>query len=223
MTVRREGTYVWVTWLAKLMAGETDCGWAPWFKANHTEWVKAASDFQLAQWQAEHTQGLLELARELQSAGQTIYREAQNAFKYTTRRGLVVAGKPDLVAIDGADNATVYDVKTGEQRTSHLIQTMLYMTCLPFASIDRYRGIKLDGCVVYTSGERVPIPRTAIDAEFKKNVSYFVDLLHAESPPKRVPSEPECRYCDITAADCPDRIEPDLGKLVVFPIRRSSP
>ena len=33
--------------------------------------------------------------------------------------------------------------------------------------------------------------------------------LAAEAPPRRVPSAQECRFCDITAKDCPDRVDSD--------------
>ena len=35
----------------------------------------------------------------------------------------------------------------------------------------------------------------------------ILQRLAAEVPARRVPSWPECRFCVITAADCPERVE----------------
>ena len=56
MTIPRNGSYVWITWLSKLMAGDTQCQWGAWFKAHHTEYKKAPSDFPRALWQPDKGQ-----------------------------------------------------------------------------------------------------------------------------------------------------------------------
>ncbi|MCC7103925.1 MAG: PD-(D/E)XK nuclease family protein [Chloroflexi bacterium] len=207
LTRARGGAYVWVTWLSRLMAGEVHCEWATWFKAHYTEFRKAPSDFQRAQWMAEHTRGVSELVRERTALGETVFKEDQNSFKLTaTKAGLVLSGKADLVAQDAAGNYTVYDMKTGLQHESHAIQVMLYMLCLPYGS-ERFRDKELAGCVVYKDGTRVPIPASAITEAFRHSVRYFVDLLDEAGPPPRTPSETECRYCELTSDDCPERIE----------------
>ena len=43
MARKRDGPYVWVSWITKLLAGEVNCEWAPWFKAHHT-YQKVPSD-----------------------------------------------------------------------------------------------------------------------------------------------------------------------------------
>ena len=44
----------------------------------------------------------------------------------------------------------------------------------------------------------------------------LIRRLAADTPPKRVPSGPECRFCDISVADCPEREgdnnEPEGGR-----------
>jgi hypothetical protein len=226
LTRARSGAYVWVTWLSRLMAGEAHCEWATWFRAHYTGFRKAPSDFQRAQWMAEHTRGVSELARERTALGETVFKEDQNAFKLTaTKAGLVLSGKADLVAQDAAGATTVYDMKTGVQHESHAIQVMLYMLCLPYAS-ERFRGKELAGCVVYKDGTRVAIPASAITDAFRHSVRYFVDLLDEAEPPPRTPSEAECRYCDLTSDDCPERIEPEeaateltrLPRLTLLPL-----
>ncbi len=48
--LRSTGPYVWVTWLLKLLAGESSCEWASWFKAQHEgwSWSRMPSDFDQA-------------------------------------------------------------------------------------------------------------------------------------------------------------------------------
>ena len=205
MTRKRSGSYVWVTWLSRLMAGEVQCAWAPWFRSHYTGYARSPSDFQLAQWQAEHTQLLLELESERELAGESVYKESQNRFQVRWPNRLVVGGTPDLIAVNHDGEAVVYDVKTGQPRHSDLLQVMLYMLCLAAGS-PMYKGKALRGCIVYKNGDRTHIPPEATDAAFRKNARYFLDLLDAETPPKRRPTVHECRYCDITAADCPERV-----------------
>jgi hypothetical protein len=207
MTVRREGTYVWVTWLARLMAGEAECGWSTWFRARHQGWAKVPTDFQLAQWIADHTRVLNELAGRREMLGETTFRESQNGFKFTSRNRVVLGGKPDLVTLGPTGEACVFDVKTGAEKASHHLQVMLYMACLPRASIPHYAGRRFSGCLVYGDGTTREIPAHAVDDGFKQNVAYFLRLLQSERAPKRVPSAQECRYCDITVADCSERVE----------------
>jgi len=35
MATKRDGVFVWITWLARVMAGEQNCEWASWFKAHY--------------------------------------------------------------------------------------------------------------------------------------------------------------------------------------------
>jgi len=206
MTKPRTEPYVWVTWLSRLMAGDVRCQWAPWFKTHYTGYVRAPSDFQLAAWTAEHTQLLDELVKERSALGEGIYREVQNEFQARRPSGLIISGKPDLITIDQGGHCTVYDAKTGKPRQSDIIQVMLYMMFLPYAS-PLYEGKDLSGCLVYKDGSRSDIPHNSIDDAFQKNVTYFLDILESTSPPKRTPHSIECDFCDITNADCPDRKE----------------
>ena len=183
VTRPRSGTYVWVTWLSTLMAGEVGCHWAPWFKAHHTEYTKAPSDFQLAVWTAEHTQLLDELAKERSALDESGYKENQNHFRLRRSSGQTIAGRPDLIAVDGTGHATVYDAKTGKPRHSHIIQIMLYMMCLPYAS-PVYKGRALQGCVVYRSGERSTVPTEAIDDAFRSNTRVISSTCSCRPAPR---------------------------------------
>jgi hypothetical protein len=104
----------------------------------------------------------------------------------------------------------VYEAKTGRQKNSDLIQLLLYMLCLPFA-LPHYKGRILSGCLVYKNGGRAHIHPEEVNPEFRNSARYWIDVLAAEAPPSRAPSAGECRYCDITAIDCDDRIEEALS------------
>lgn len=80
------------------------------------------------------------------------------------------------------------------------------MMFLPYAS-PVYEGKELSGCVVYKDGSKSDIPRKTIDDAFRKNVTYFLDILESADPPERTSHPTECHFCDITNADCPDRKE----------------
>jgi hypothetical protein len=204
MTKERTNCYISVSWLSKLMAGDTQCQWGAWFKAHYRDYPKAPSDFQRAKWLIEHNKQLNELRAELEPQATAMYREGQNKFTLP-RKTAVIGGVPDLVALGKDGNYTVYDVKTGQVRPSDVVQVMLYMACLPY-STKMYRGKKLAGCVVYTT-ERTPIPPEAIDETFKKQVAHFLNILDNDSPPAKTPSYTECRFCEITNENCPERID----------------
>ena len=53
----------------------------------------------------------------------------------------------------------------------------------------------------------VDIPASAVDHEFIGNMAKMICRVRAAEPARRVPSLTECRFCDISSADCPDRVE----------------
>ena len=76
----RESPYVWVTWLARLLAGEASCEWASWFRSHHQDWAKPPTDFDSTQWMLDHT-ALVNQARESrEKLGYTVFTEGQNSF-----------------------------------------------------------------------------------------------------------------------------------------------
>ena len=91
VTRPRDGLYVWVTWLSKLMAGEVRCHWAPWFRTHYTDYLRAPSDFQMAAWTAEHTQMLDQLVKEREGRGEGVFKEDQNRFRVRRPSGLTIA------------------------------------------------------------------------------------------------------------------------------------
>ena len=114
----------------------------------------------------------------------------------------MLAGKPDLVA-RRRDQITVIDAKTGRPSPAHAAQVLIYMYALPRA-LERYRGLSIAGQVAYPD-HVVDIAANAVDASFVENLGGLITRLASQMPARRVPSPAECRFCEITPADCPDR------------------
>ena len=202
MAQPRPGTYVWVTWLTKQMAGEESCRWKLWFKANN-KFDKLPSDFDLARWTAEHTQLVNLRVGQLREDGYAVYLEGQNDFRMSGNAGATLSGKADIVAVKDGD-ACVVDCKTGAERHSDKLQVLLYMLVLPL-TVSHCRGKELRGEVQYKDNI-VHIAPTEVDDAFKEMVKSHMALAASDAAPMKAPSYSECRFCDVTSADCVDRI-----------------
>ena len=210
MATRRDEPYVWVTWITKLLAGEANCAWAAWFRAHHT-YQRLPSDFDLAAWTADHAAMVRATAEALRQDGMEVFIEGQNAFKLRGSDGTVLAGKPDIVAV-GGDRALVIDCKTGQPRMADHFQVMVYMLILPLTH-RACRDMSIEGQLRYRDNT-VKVPASKITTELR---GLFRETMHdvgGNDPLPRVPSWDECRFCDIGAADCPQRVEaptPETG------------
>ena len=206
MAEARSSTYVWVTWLTRQMAGEESCRWKLWFRANNS-YDRIPSDFDLARWTAEHTQFLQARADELRGQGYAVYLEGQNDFRLRGNNGATLSGKADIVAVKG-DDAFVIDCKTGKERTSDKLQVLTYMLALPL-SATHCRGLRLRGEVQYRDAV-VGIPASEVDDAFREMVKGAMDVAASDEAPAKTPSASECRFCDVTVRDCPERIDEAL-------------
>ena len=204
MPQRREHPYIWTTWLTKLLTGESSCEWAAWFRAHHQGWERQPSDFNFAQWQIDHSALLTDTKRKFEDGGRRVHVEGQNAFRLQGRIA-TLAGQPDLIVPSSDDHILIVDAKTGTERASHVAQVMIYMYALPRA-VEQYRNARIAGEIHYSN--RVQrVPRGGVDQGF---IDRLIELIHrvaAPDPPPQVPSAAECRFSDITAADCPDRVD----------------
>ena len=204
----RENPYIWVTWLAKLLAGESNCEWSAWFRAHYQDWARPPSDFNQAQWMLNHT-ALVNRERESRERlGYVVHMEGQNSFRLRGRSA-TVAGKPDLIAVKG-NNSVIIDARTGRPGPSHAVQVMTYMYAVPLA-LEQYRGIRFQGQVIYPDAQ-VGIPASGLDQKFIERLGGLIRRLASETPARRVPSGSECRFCDITATDCPERVEEEAQR-----------
>lgn len=201
--LRRNGPYIWVTWLTKLLVGENSCEWGAWFRTQHEggSWGKVPSTFDLTTWQMGHTARLNDARESLETQGYTVFTENQNSF---VLRGQTAAlgGKPDLIARRGS-SGLILDVKTGRSSPSHGVQVITYMWATPLA-LRQYKGISFDGRVIYKDYE-VEIPSRAVDDQFVQNLASLIQRLSAPTPARKVPNPMECGFCDITQTDCPQR------------------
>ena len=198
--LRATGPYVWVTWL---LSGESSCEWASWFKAQHEgwSWSRMPSDFDQTGWMMNHTALLNEQRQKWEQQGYSVLTEGQNGFNLRGSSA-VLAGKPDLVA-RRRDQITVIDAKTGRPSPAHATQVLIYMYALPRA-LERYRGLSIAGQVVYPD-HVLDIPTDAVDGSFVENLDGLITRLASRMPARRVPSPSECRFCEITPTDCPDK------------------
>ena len=209
MTTLRSSPYLYATWPTKYLTGDKSCLWACWFKTHHQNFEKAPSDFDLVRWQAEHTVLVNSLVNDLEKRGCEVFIEHQNSFRIKSRKsGLTVSGRPDLIAKHPDGRTVIYDAKTGRESTSHLLQVQLYMYLLPRLADSRWRGTRFWGAVVYADGAEKIIPPESIDNAFIERLANFMQKMASDMPARRVPSEFECGQCDLTSADCPEKIEP---------------
>ena len=79
--LRATGPYIWVTWLPRLLSGESSCEWAAWFKAQHegSSWARVPADFDQAGWLMDHTALLNEQREVWEKQGCSVLTEAQNS------------------------------------------------------------------------------------------------------------------------------------------------
>ena len=203
--LRDGGPYIRITWLTRLLAGEDSCEWMSWFKAQHDgkSWEKAPSGFDPLRWQVGHTDLLRRCADQHRQQGYAVTLQGQNSFTLQGRAA-TLSGKPDLVA-RLADLARIVDVKTGYPKASDLAQVMIYMYVLPLARPE-YQGLTITGQVVY-GNHVVDIPAEAVDAGFMASVKELVQRIGAREPALKAPSWGQCRFCEITSADCPQRLQ----------------
>jgi len=203
MTVPRDGSYIWVTWITGLMAADKHCEWSAWFRAHYQGYDKAPSDFDLAAWKAAHGDMVRARADELRGQGYDVFVEGQNKFSLKGRAA-TLGGVPDLVAVRGGEGLVV-DCKSGQRRDSDAFQVLTYMLVLPLTH-PSCQGVTLAGEVQYRDG-LLPIPSEKLDDQMKGLIRATIERIGGATPPSKVPSLGECRFCDLTVADCPERID----------------
>jgi len=203
MAVLRSEPYIWVTWLTKLLAGESMCEWSSWFRAHNKNYDKLPGDFDLATWTIDHRELVNARREQLLDDGYEVHIEDENAFKRIGKTGIVVSGKPDIFAIK-EDVGVIEDCKTGRPRTSDQIQVLVYMLLLPIRN-PLCENISISGRAVYKTNS-VDIPTSGLNETFRER---FVDMVRKVGGDKPLPKSPtwaECRWCDIGPADCLYRV-----------------
>ena len=204
--LREHGPYIHPSWLPKLLVGMDMCEFKIWFQAHHDgrTWTKVASDFDLARYNLRHTDLLRRCAQEYIDRGYFVTLENQNEFRIPLA-GATVSGRIDLVATRD-DELVIIDVKAANPSQAHEIQVMLYMMFLQL--MDTWaRDKRVTGEVYYGEDDTVAIAAGAADQEFRELVEALIGRLTAKTPPLKVPSASECRFCPIPREYCPEKVE----------------
>jgi CRISPR/Cas system-associated exonuclease Cas4 (RecB family) len=199
---QRSSPYLWVTWLTALVAGDSHCVWASWFKARFKyQKLPESNPGKLAQWTSDHNEALMLRVESLRADGWAVTIEDQNSFRGGS--AITLSGKADILAIRG-EEARVEDIKTGRRSNSDYWQVLTYMWMLPKMKAMRSRlaGKRLSGAVVYSkTGEFWEInPDELNDVSIGRIVKWVKRMQSDEDPPK-VPSQRECQWCNITECD----------------------
>lgn len=200
LTTARPEPYVWVSWITKILAGESSCVWSAWLRA-HYQTAKAPNGFDMGTWQMDHTAMLRSAATHHEKEGYTVFTESQNTFVLKGKAG-TLSGKPDVVAVKDMAG-WVIDTKTGSPKASDRVQVMIYMWVLP-KTIPAFADVRFDGKVVYKTGYSI-IAADEVDAVFIRRVADLMKEICGEAEPHKAPSFGECQHCPITAEDCADR------------------
>ncbi len=204
MSKKRAAPYIWASWPPKLFAGEDQCEWKAWFKS-HYKIDKLPSDFDLTEWTAQHN--AMTKARQIvlfHEGYEDVYLENRNSFTLQNADGLMLSGKPDLIAVHNSD-VLVIDCKTGNPRHADNFQVLMYMLVLP----ETHRACKdkiIRGEVQYKTSS-VRIEPEKVDDAFKTQFKELMQRLGGDEELKKAPSISECRFCDISMIDCPQRME----------------
>lgn len=197
----RSEAYIWVTWLAPILAGTSACVWSVWFKAHYS--YRKVSSFQDASWLVDHALLVAATRDELATNGYMVTEEDSNKFALTNG-GITLAGKPDLIAVKG-NRVQIVDCKTGAPRLAHRAQVMIYMTVLPWVRPE-LRNHEIEGMILYPD-DAVTIRGAAIDTEFRQQLRTTIRVVGRRDQPPRSPSAQECSFCSIGPSDCPERVE----------------
>lgn len=216
MKKERKVPFVWPSWFTKLVAGEDHCFWKVWFKSHYQDFDKRSSDFNTAAWVIKHTAMIRQRTDALEKLGYRVLIEDQNSFKIEYK-GAEISGKPDIVAFgkeemyNGVDVevSVIEDAKSGKPKISDQIQVWSYQIMLPLA-VPEYEKVRFKGEVLYKVGtQNIEIPETiADDQSLKDEIFGTIDkIIGPEMGARCVPSRSECRFCEITSADCAKRFK----------------
>jgi hypothetical protein len=188
----------WVTWIAKLLVGDQPCHFEAWVKGHYRIKKSLKDSAQLAQWRTQHTALLDEAVCIYRAEG---WRCSVEKYVRLTGQTAVLTGKPDLVAQRANDRPRIIDVKGGEPKEVHVTQVLVYMVALPLAW--RSPSMQFAGKVMYTTHE-VDLKPSDADA-IKPRLFALLKSLGSENRPAPAPSEQNCKFCDVSEVDCPQR------------------
>jgi CRISPR/Cas system-associated exonuclease Cas4 (RecB family) len=186
---KRPSPYIWVTWLAPYLAGESQCKFALWNLCNYRV---PSNDEMPSDWLVKHQSLLNEVAYNLRSEGLDVEEESANSLYLKTSVGVTIAGKPDIITSNG--QGMVIDVKTGKPRGKDRAQVNLYQSLIPAQKKHGITEVPW-GQIVYGNGEVKFIPPQEVDEAFKNSVKGLIQMVAQPVAPASQPSLNECRFC----------------------------
>ena len=212
---RAPGPRISPLWLAGLLSGEARCHWASGFRTHYEDWHTVETPgLPGFDWRIQYTVQLNGCIRRYEEQGYTVSNGVPNAYYTLSLGDAVLSGRPDVIAVKD-DDCVVIDFPKGEANRSHPFQVMTHMYALPRA-VDRFQDMSPRGELVYWE-EQVDIPAGSLAREFVESLQRQAERLASGEPLARVPSLDECWTCDIGAADCPERMDDDGTRRIVFP------
>jgi hypothetical protein len=196
-----------VTWLADILGGDSQCKWKVWFKSKHKyEKLSDPNSSSLTRWRRKHDDLVASRIR-LIPAEMTLWKENETEFKLEGDVA-IVAGKADVLAQARDGEAWVYDGKTGAPKSSHWWQVLWYQYALPRARKDLgLDPARIHGELFYSDAPPIYINTSELTPERKASMFSLVREVAGDVIPARVPSFSECQRCDISASDCPVRVD----------------
>lgn len=204
VTRERSKPYIWITSLAKVMSGDVSCAFSPWFAAHFEKYDKVQRDFDGDAWVRNHTALLRQINENYKARGVKTRLEDQNWMRIKGTAADLGA-KPDLIAYD--HGVRILDAKTGKPKDSDRIQVKLYMWLWILENGEPKTPTSLTGQVIYPGNADRVISSDEIDEAFRGHAVEAIKRIAELEIPDASPSPRGCSYCDITKADCPDRID----------------
>lgn len=188
---KRRKPYVYVTWITKLLSGESACWYAAWYKSQH-KYDKVPDDFPDREaWIKKHDAITNRREAELIEAGYLCKKEDAAEFTLQGQRA-DLAGKPDLVAMKG-DAALVVDAKSGKAKLADHWQVLIYLFALPRTWLTNF---KVAGEIERVEVNAREYVRALGEAE-TASIVHAMQTMGAPIAPIASPGPSECRYCDI--------------------------
>jgi len=197
---KRSRPRIWVTWLAAYLAGDEQCEWKLWFRANY-RYQKAPRDRGYSGWEIEHQDLVKQYADELVKEGYTVKIEHGNEFEIRGKTA-DLAGKPDIIA-EKPKSVVVVDCKTGEEKSTHKVQVLIYLWAL--RQIERFQGREISGQLIYKGRPKISIDLAHVTNDFEQKLVRAIKIATATKPPAKKPSSRECGLCDIPQEECPEK------------------
>lgn len=212
MATPRVSPYTWITWLTKLLAGEEHCFWKAWFKSHFQNYERIESDFDSAQWVADHAAIVHDWAEQLRNEGWTVSVENQNAFVLAGRSGAKLAGKPDIIAIrhgarEGEGEVLIVEIKgpAAKPRASHKVQALLYLYLYVYANPE-HENFDVRAQVEYCNRPAVNVSIEDADEGFRQQFRSVMIEIGGDTEPVHTPSYNECSRCDLGKGVCAARV-----------------